>query len=127
MKDNALNGYRVLIAEDEYLLANDLERALKTLGANVIGPYSDPHDAYLQAAHDHLDAAIIDINLHNRPAYPVADELIRQHIPFVFYTGYGANVIPKRFAHVERWQKPADASALVDHIGRLCRQSLPRR
>ena len=120
-RENKLNGCRVLIVEDEYFLANDLEEALKSHGANIIGPFGEFDAAYRRAARDHFDVAIIDINLHNKAAYPIADELIRQGVPFVFYTGYGGDIIPERFAGVKLWQKPFDPLELVEDIGRLCR------
>lgn len=109
------------IVEDEYLLASDLETALKLQGASIVGPFGHFDAAYRQAARDHFDVAIIDINLHNEAAYPIADELIRQNIPFVFCSGYDANVIPERFTGVSLWQKPVDLSELVDDIAQLCR------
>ena len=124
--DDLLKGFRVLIVEDEYFVANDLEQALKSRGADIIGPCSDFTDAYLNAARDHFDVAIIDINLHNRSAYPIADELMRQGIPFIFCTGYNAEVIPKRFSEVSVWQKPFDTVALVAHIAELCRHASDR-
>ena len=111
-----LDGCRVLIVEDEYFLASDLEEALKSRGASIVGPFADFDAAYRRAARDHFDVAIIDVNLHDQTAYPIADELIRQHVPFIFCTGYGADVIPERFAGVQLFQKPFDAKELVDHI-----------
>jgi DNA-binding response OmpR family regulator len=97
------DGCRVLIVEDEYFLAGDLEEALKSHGASIVGPFADFDAAYRQAERDHFDVAIIDVNLRDKAAYPIADELIRQRIPFVFYTGYGGEIIPERFAGVKRW------------------------
>ncbi|WGD54887.1 response regulator [Bradyrhizobium sp. CB1650] len=121
MSDNKLKGCRVLIVEDEYFLASDLETALKLQGASIVGPIGHFDAAYRQAARDHFDVAIIDINLHNEAAYPIADELIRQSIPFVFCSGYDAKVIPERFTGVSLWQKPVDLPKLVDRIAQLCR------
>lgn len=125
--DDALTGYRVLIVEDEYFLANDLERALKDRGATIVGPCSDFDNVCLNAARDHFDIAVIDIKIHGKSSYPIADELIRQRIPFVFCTGYSAGVIPKRFAAVKVWHKPFDTAALVEHLGMLCRRVSGRR
>jgi DNA-binding response OmpR family regulator len=91
---------------------------------SAIGPCSDFTDAYLNAARDHFD--IIDINLRNRSAYPIADELRRQGIPFILCTAYSANVIPRRFSEVSVWQKPFDTVALVAHIAELCRHASDR-
>jgi DNA-binding response OmpR family regulator len=117
-----LAGCRVLIIEDEYFLASELEAVLKAQGANIVGPLGDFDDALRQAARDHFDVAIVDINLHGEMAFPIADELIRQRIPFVFFTGYDAGVIPDRFADVQLWQKPVDPSEVSQHIGQLYRR-----
>jgi DNA-binding response OmpR family regulator len=116
-----LNGCRVLIVEDEYFLASDLEAALKFHGASVVGPIGDVDDALIEAAGDHFDVAIVDINLHGEMDFPIADELMRQRIPFVFCTGYDTTVVPQRFAGVPLLQKPVDPSRLIEHIGRLHR------
>ena len=57
---------------------------------------------------DGFDVAILDINLHDEAAYPIADELMLRDIPFAFCTGYDKEMIPERFAHVRQWQKPYD-------------------
>jgi DNA-binding response OmpR family regulator len=119
--DQSLTGCRVLIVEDEYFLANDLEMVLKSHGATIVGPFADFTAAYRRATRDHFDVAIVDVNLRGDTAYPIADELIRQRIPFLFYTGYGIAVIPERFAGVTLLQKPLDPSALVEHIALLRR------
>lgn len=118
--DGPLHGCRVLVAEDEYFLANDLERALRQCGAHVVGPCSEFDDAFLQAARDHFDAAIIDINLQGQKAFPVADALTLHRIPFVFCSGYNADVVPERFRDVQLWKKPFDLAALMDHMQKLC-------
>ena len=120
--DHNLNGCRVFIVEDEYFLANDLEEALVARGARIVGPYSNFEAAYRRAARDHFDVAIIDINLRDKAAYPIADDLIQQRIPFVFCTGYGDRSIPERFAGVKVWQKPFDLSKVIEDIELLYRQ-----
>jgi hypothetical protein len=57
-------------------------------------------------------------------SYPVADQLARDGIPFVFATGYEAEVIPRRFANVPRWEKPIDLQRVVDQVARLCEMSI---
>jgi DNA-binding NtrC family response regulator len=115
---------RVLIVEDEYFLADDIGRELRSTGAVVVGPIADLREAQVQVANDGFDVAVIDINLRDHLAWDVADELKRRCIPFIFVTGYGAEVIPERFAGVVRFEKPCDLSKVTAHVSQLCRKEL---
>lgn len=123
---------RVLIVEDEYYLAADLEVALVSQGADVVGPMCELAEAFREVLKGGFEAAIIDINLHGDRAYGIADQLDRQRIPFVFATGYSRDIIPPRFSGVARFEKPYDTAAIARHVLRLCEargtsiSSLPR-
>ena len=67
-----------------------------------------------------LDVAVLDIKLHDELAYSLADELERQTIPFIFATGYSAEVIPDRYSHIARWRKPYELAEIVDGLMPLC-------
>jgi DNA-binding response OmpR family regulator len=118
-----LTGCRVLVVEDEYFIANDLEKALRDNGAEVIGPISQLSDAMRLVDDGGFDVAVIDLNLHDELAYPVAEELERQQIPFVFATGYDARVLPSRYGHVPRWQKPFEPAMIVTGLKPLCERA----
>jgi CheY-like chemotaxis protein len=120
-EQQALSGCRVLVVEDEWFLADDLRVALKSLGADVIALAGDLDDARDQLAHGEFDVGIIDIKLRGREAFDVADQLQRREIPFVFSTGYGAHVIPIRFADVIRWEKPFEPQVVLRDLVRLWR------
>jgi len=86
----SLAGRRLLVAEDEPLLALELEESLRGLGCEVLGPVSTLEEAlHLAAEPGRIDAAVLDINLGGRPSFPVADHLTRRGVPVVFTTGYG--------------------------------------
>jgi DNA-binding NtrC family response regulator len=108
-----------LIAEDEWFLANDLQTVLKLGGADVVALVGDLDDAQAQVARGDFDVGIIDINLRGRHAFGLADELQRQGRPFIFFTGYGAEMIPARFADVARIEKPFDLHMLSKHVLQL--------
>jgi hypothetical protein len=73
-----------------------------------------------QARRDGFDFAVIDINLRDQKAFPLADELARQRIPFVFATGYDTGAIPDRYRDVPRWEKPYDLAKMVEDVARRC-------
>jgi DNA-binding response OmpR family regulator len=102
-----LSGKRVLIVEDDNILAMNLADELATEGATVIGPAGTVADAIDVIASSELDGAIVDINLGGKAAFPVADALADRRVPFVFATGYLiADYIPARHANVRRFEKP---------------------
>lgn len=114
MTAEALAGRRVLVVEDEYFLADDVARGLEASGAEVIGPVGDIDDALdLIDETEHLDAAVLDINLRGEMAFPVADALLERGVPFVFATGYDSASIPLRYKGVTRCEKPVDAPKIA--------------
>ena len=89
-----LEGFRILILEDEYFIGADLENALRAAGADVIGPLARGEEARAHIAAHVFHAAVLDIKLADEDGYAAADELTRRQIPFVFATGYSAEFIP---------------------------------
>ncbi|MDQ0995220.1 CheY-like chemotaxis protein [Phyllobacterium ifriqiyense] len=115
-----LEGKRLLVVEDEYLIAIDLAYFLEGLGAEIVGPAGSVEDALeLVASHDGLDGAVLDINLRGRRVFPVADALASRNVPFVFTTGYDALVVPDEYESVPRCEKPIDQRLLASLIARL--------
>ena len=109
--DNRLSGLRILIAEDEYFLAEDIANTLTQCGALVVGPVATLAEAF-ELAEQPLDAAILDINLRGTLVYPLADHLASRGVRLLFATGYSASVIPARYDHVPRCEK-ANTSAEI--------------
>ncbi len=118
----ALNGRRILVVEDEYFLGDDLAKALRDVGAEIVGPIGELTEA-LQAldAPGTIDAAVLDINLRGEMAFPVARTLRERGVPFVFATGYSQTVVEPEFNDVPRWEKPFDAAALARAMPGLVR------
>ena len=107
-----LAGCRVLVVEDEYLIADDLAQHLRTHGAILLGPVPTLELALaIVQSEERIDGAVIDIALRGQMAFPVA--LAERDVPFVFATGLEAHVIPDRYQHVPRWGKPYSMEALV--------------
>jgi CheY-like chemotaxis protein len=107
-----ISAKRVLVVEDEYLVAMDMSAYLEAAGAQVVGPASNVHAALEVVRRSELDGAILDVNLRGEMAYPVADALAARGIPFVFTTGYDARMVPPRFAGVKRCEKPTTPEAI---------------
>ncbi len=104
---SGISAKRVLVVEDEYLVAMDMSAYLAAAGAHVVGPASNVNAALEVVKGTTLDGAILDLNLRGEMAYPVADALAARGIPFVFTTGYDLRSVPARFADVKRCEKPA--------------------
>jgi PAS domain S-box-containing protein len=109
---DSLSGRRVLLVEDEALVAMMIQECLTESGHLVIGPISRAADALQAAKEIDYDAAILDINLGDEMAYPVADIVAARGVPFVFVTGYEADTIDDRFSHVPILQKPIERQML---------------
>jgi CheY-like chemotaxis protein len=105
-------GNRILLVEDEILVAMMMRDLLSELGFSVIGPFSRLSEAMVVAVHDEVDGGNIDINLGGEFVYPVADVLVARNIPFVFVTGYGVESIENRFNSVPVIKKPVQRQAL---------------
>lgn len=111
--NNALQDRRVLILEDDYYLATDLQAALEKAGATVIGPFGDPAEAELALLDAQPDCAFIDVNLGEGPSFDVPRALSKHDVPFAFVTGYDQGTIPSEFSHVLRFEKPISAEQVV--------------
>ena len=85
-----LKGLRVLVVEDEALVALQLEDMLSGLGCTVIGPASRVGQALELLNGKGVDAAVLDLNVAGELVYPVADALTKRGLPYIFATGYGA-------------------------------------
>lgn len=120
MTDLPLRDLRILVAEDEYLLAHELSAELDDAGATVVGPVASVQGVLdLLARERALDGAVLDVNMRGEWIFPAADLLAERGVPFVFTTGYDASVIPERFRHVPRCEKPVRMSVIVDAVAQL--------
>jgi CheY-like chemotaxis protein len=110
-------GHRVLLVEDDYFIATNMQSEFEHVGAQVLGPVPSVQAALaLIAATPDIDAAILDINVQEEMVFPVADALQARGVPFLFATGYERTVIPQRFAHVRHYEKPVDPIQLVQML-----------
>lgn len=82
-------GKRVLVVEDEVIVAMQLEDLLLDMGCEVVGPACRYEDAIAMAEVETLDAAVLDVNLNGRSVSGVAERLTARGVPIVYATGYG--------------------------------------
>lgn len=110
---------RILIVEDEALLAFGLEQDLLEAGFETVGPYRNLATALDATRQEAFDAAILDINLEGERSYPIASDLASRGIPFLFLSGYGGESLPEEFRGFKRLAKPYDPEDLVRQLKQL--------
>ncbi|HEY0112254.1 MAG TPA: response regulator [Allosphingosinicella sp.] len=103
---------RILVVEDEMLVAMNVEDMLLDLGYEVVGIASRLSAALALVREGEFDAAMLDVNLAGEPSFPVADLLIEDGKPFLFATGYGLQGIDERYRGFPVLQKPFRAGDL---------------
>lgn len=105
---------RVLIVEDEYIIAEDIAVALRGMRATVIGPTATAHQALeMLASEEPIDAAILDVRAKDDLTFDVADRLRSERIPFVFVTGFDAGDLPPSYRETKMWTKPFDVDLVA--------------
>jgi CheY-like chemotaxis protein len=122
-----LHGLRVLIVEDESLLALLLEDMLGDLGCTVVGTASTVAAAIDAIPKVDVAAAILDIKLGNEKSYAVAEALAARGVPFVFATGYGDVELEEPWQDRPVLQKPFAQNQLADLLGRVVGAKPPTR
>jgi DNA-binding response OmpR family regulator len=119
---------RLLVVEDEYLIARHLRMLLQDMGCEVIGPVGDLSQAEELAGTERLDAAVLDIKLAGgAQIYPVADVLSARGVPFAFVTGYNAIDVPERYRGVRLLGKPATVADFRATVAALLAQRPKKR
>ncbi len=105
---------RILVVEDEVLLAMDIQFALEDEGAEIVGPSHTVEDAKKLVATEFLDAAILDVNLNGVEVFPVAEKLHEAGVPFLFHTGHATrDQLKALYPNVAICHKPTMPSDLV--------------
>ena len=106
------NKPRVLVVEDEALVAMMIQECLAEFGYRIVGPVCTATEAAAKAQDGQFEAAVLDINLGDGAVYPIADTLAARGVPFVFITGYDAESVAARFRKVPVLQKPIEREML---------------
>jgi CheY-like chemotaxis protein len=110
-----MKGLRILVVEDNFLVAENLREFLSARGCDVIGPAPRVEAALsLLAANGRVDGAMLDINLGGEDCFPVAAALREREVPFLFLTGYDERMpIPAEFSHMPLLSKPVAEKDLI--------------
>jgi PAS domain S-box-containing protein len=120
MDHDLLRGQRILIVEDDALLAMSVDDMLREAGADIVGPAATLDSAGQLVAEDHLSAAILDIRLNGDEVWPVARLLTQRRVPFVFYTGhFDSTSLPAEWAARPILTKPARPTQIVGALADL--------
>ncbi|MDA9426010.1 response regulator [Bradyrhizobium sp. CCBAU 53380] len=116
----SLSGRRILVVEDEYFLADDIGRALRSLGADVAGPVGHIDDA-LRILDDGgvLDGAVLDVNVGDEMIYPTAQRLRARGVPTLFASGYDKMTLGPEFRDALFFAKPLDIAAMIRGLAGL--------
>ncbi len=108
-----LDGLKILVVEDEMLIACEMEAALEDLGCEVVGPFARIGDALEVLEDTKVDAAVLDVNVRGEMIFPVAERLKALGVPMVFCTGYAdLRDIPEPLLDQVRLSKPCAASSV---------------
>ena len=116
---NRSTGQRVLVVEDEVLIAMVLEDILDLLGCIVVGSATSLAEAHGFADAGGFEVAVLDVNLGSDPVYPLADRLRADGIAVVFATGSHRDSLPERFAACPVMEKPYAFSAVETALAAL--------
>ena len=114
-----LSGRRVLVVEDEMIVAWLLEDMLANLGYQAVGPAARVDQALAMINEEAIDAAVLDVNLNGQTSYPVADALTVRDVPFVFSTGYDKTRLLDSYRSFQVLQKPYQQVELRDALAKL--------
>lgn len=113
---NELDGLRLLVVEDDYLVAADMCAALMRRGAIILGPASNLRRSRELLREQRPDCALLDLNLNGTLAFELAEEFRVKGVPTIFTTGYDAAFIPERLRGALCLQKPVNFKTLVQLI-----------
>jgi len=111
--------WRILLVEDEMLVAMLLEDMLSEAGHTIVGPLARVDQAVEAARQEAIDVAILDVNVGGDEVYPVAEVLASRDIPFAFATGYGAHGLREPWQERPTLQKPFHRSDLFRMVAEL--------
>ncbi len=118
---------RILVVEDEMMVAMLIEDMLEVLGHEVVGPAHRVDSGLELAEREQLDLAVLDVDLAGAKSFPIPDRLLSRDVPFTFATGYGASGVGERYPRASVIAKPFTLAALSDAFSRGARPAKRNR
>ncbi len=113
----SLDGLRILVVEDDWILADDIARLLTGEGAAVVGPAGSVDTAArLAAGENGLHAAVLDVKLRDGDIYDLARRLDERGVRVVFVSGWDPEAAPSDLHHCARLDKPAEPAQVLQGL-----------
>jgi CheY-like chemotaxis protein len=119
----SLKGLKIFLVEDQLVIAMDAEMMLLAKGASAVETAASPAEALRKLTSFRPDAAVLDVNLGSETSLPIAQELSRRNIPFIFATGYGDNIMVPRSFSAPTIRKPYDEDTLARALNSALKRS----
>jgi len=113
------NPRNILVVEDEWLIAIDIQMMIEDLGHRVVGPASNVATAMELIEGHKIDAAFLDITLRAENSYPIAEKLDAMAIPVTFVSAYAKKEIPSRFHEFDLLPKPSTLHILARQLNKM--------
>jgi CheY-like chemotaxis protein len=126
MPGELLSGRSILVVEDEMLVMLNIQGMLADLGCESVLSASTVGQALLLLDTSVVDAAMLDVNLNGERSFPVADELGRRGVPFMFSSGYGIMSLPVVYRDRPLLAKPYGDDELAEMFARILDDGAPR-
>jgi len=111
-----LNGKRILVVEDEFLIAMEVEDLLRALGAEVVGPFGRLEPALKAVKEEELHGAVLDVRLDGETSEQVVAVLVSRGVPVLLTTGYERDQLPQALRSLPRLRKPFRERDLQDML-----------
>jgi PAS domain S-box-containing protein len=118
-RSTSVSGKRILVVDDEPLIAMDIVSILEEEGCEILGPAPTLQKALDLVETGNADAALLDANLAGEPVDTLAAALTRRQVPFSFVSGYGLDSLPEAFSHAMLIKKPFQRQELVEAVRRM--------
>ncbi len=120
---NTLRHARVLLVEDDFIVAYDMQMLLEEQGAQVVGPAASLAEARELLSISAPSVAVLDVNLHGELVFPLVEDLRARDIPFIFATAYADDdrLFPACAKDAPRLAKPVLPNLLVGQIAKMLR------